>query len=240
MVARTEGADGKHGGVERIDVAGNDGLQRKNELTGGRNRVDRLVRPSAVSSAPFDCNVHGVDGSRHGAANEGERARGRRRRTVHGIDFFHRINLEKARVHHVLGACKAFFAGLEDEKRRAGEVWVLAEPVRKGEEPRGVAVVTAQVRDVWDSALIGHARFFRNRECVDVGAKAECASRARSAYEDRRSARKAAAFGEAEPIEFFFNEGERLRTVEADFGHPMKRPAQVDEVLRRFAAEEGV
>jgi len=69
-VARLDPADRQHGRLERIDLAGNDLLQRDDEVRQREDHVLRLVRQRAVPSLAGHVDVELVGGGHHVAVRD--------------------------------------------------------------------------------------------------------------------------------------------------------------------------
>ncbi|TDN00398.1 hypothetical protein CEE86_12995, partial [Lactobacillus crispatus] len=73
-MAGMEFANRDHGGIERIDAARHNRLQRGDELRADHHGIDAFVRPRRVAAEPFDVDIDLVGGGHDRAGADRERA----------------------------------------------------------------------------------------------------------------------------------------------------------------------
>ena len=241
--AGVQRTDGDHRHLLRIDVARHDGLQRHHQTGRGDDRVGGELRRRAVAARGVQRDRHVVAGGQRRAVAQHEPALRDAGHVVHREDGVAGKALEQALLDHQLCAAGVFLGGLEDQVQRAGEVDVVREVVRRGEQHRRVAIVAAGVHDAVVRAGPRLAAGFLDRQRVHVGAQAEPA-RAAAARQlaDDAGGRQPAVHGVAPGFQPL---GDDLRGAvfgQAEFGVAVQVAAQRDERvgLRLQCGEHGV
>ena len=176
------GMDHRHrddGGVDRLLVAGDDGLEGLHHLAGHRHRVDAVVRQRGVRALAGDADQELVARGHDRAAADREVAGGQARPVVHAEDRVHGEAIEQAVLHHLARAAAAFLGGLEDAVDGAGEALaVRGQFLRGGQQHRHMAVVAAGMHAARNAAGVREGVVLGHRQRIHVGAQADGAVRA--------------------------------------------------------------
>src|ERR1700709_1925464 len=113
--------DRQYRGLERIDVAADDGLQRLRQGGCDHHRVLGTLRHRAMRAIALDDDVEEISAGHRGSRQDRDLAVVEVRRVVQAVDLVAGKFLEQAVLDHRAGAAKAFFSGLEDEVQGAVE-----------------------------------------------------------------------------------------------------------------------
>ena len=131
--------------IERIHVAADDGLQRGDDLRGGDDRIDSLMRHRGMSAVSSDDDLEDVERGHDRAGANSEVADWHPRPVVHSEDSVARELVEESLLDHDSTTPFVLLGRLEDDVHRAGEVFRFGEVPCRTEQHRGVAVVSASV-----------------------------------------------------------------------------------------------
>src|SRR5690606_29064415 len=121
---------------DRVDGAGNDGLQRLDDRGTHDQRIDRAVRLGGVAAASGDVDGELIGCGHQRAGADGEGAGGDAGHVVHAEHLLDAPALHQAVLDHRLAAGAAFFRRLENDDGGAVEVAALGEVARGAEEHR--------------------------------------------------------------------------------------------------------
>ena len=168
-----EGTHRHDGGVLRIDVARDDGLQRRHDGRPGHDRVSGTVGHGAVAAHTFQRDRHIVGRRHHGPLPKREPALCDARHVVHREDRVARKALEQPLLDHQPRTARVLFGGLEDQVQRAGEAARFGQMPGGCQQHRGVPVMAAGMHHAIMGACPGLAGGFLQRQGVHVGAQAQ-------------------------------------------------------------------
>ncbi len=171
VFAATDLADGENDGVLGVGRAGDELVERADELGGGGDRVFGFVGTGGVAPLALDGELEQVAVGGHGSGAEADFAGAARRVDMQGKDFAD-VG-ECARFDHLGCARSGFFGRLKQGTPGDGPgELVLGGERREGEdraiEDGGVGVVAASVEDAVVGAAVGNLFFVLNAEGVDV------------------------------------------------------------------------
>ena len=158
---------------ERIDVARDDRMQRRDDVGADQHRVDALVRSGGMAALAGDLDVDAVARGQQRAGADGELADGDARHVVHAVDLLDAPALHQAVVHHGLAAGAALLGRLEDDDGGAVEVARLAQILGGAQQHGRVPVVAAGVHVARRLGGVGQAGDLRHGQRVHVGAHAD-------------------------------------------------------------------
>ena len=171
--AGVELADRQHGAVDRVDPAGNQGLQGAHHLRAHDDRVDREVRPRGVPAAAGDGDLDHVGGRVHRAGDHRHLAH-RQEAVIVGAE--HPVAgeaVEQPLLDHYPAAAAALLCGLEDEVHGAVEIARLGEVAGGTEQHRRMPVMAAGVHRPGIDRAVGEVVRLRHRQRIHVGAQAD-------------------------------------------------------------------
>ena len=162
-------ADGNDARVHGVELTGNQRLQRIDELSPDRNRIDAQMRPPAVAADALYRHPEGVGSGLERPYAEPEGAFVEQGFGVGTVDFLYVVLCENPGVNHGLRAFGDFFRGLKNPDDAAREVVVRPEVTKGTHQPRLMPVVTAGVRLPLMRALPRVRRGVGHWERIDVG-----------------------------------------------------------------------
>ena len=161
---------GDDGALDRVDDARHDVLKPADDLRGGCDRVDRLVRRRSVTALAADLDLEHVGGGGVRPAQDtdlAERVEREEMRAHDHVDALHDAGLDEL----ARAARPELLGVLEDEADLAVQlVAALVQSVQRRKQHRRVAVVAARVHD---AGVLGgelEAGLLLDRKRVDVGA----------------------------------------------------------------------
>ena len=226
-----------HETVDRVGRARHDRLQRKHDLAGDDDRIDRAVRHRRVSALAVDLDGK-FRGRRHDRAGpDGELADRQPRHVVHAEHLGDVEPLHHAVVDHHLAAAAAFLRRLEDQRHAAREVPRLREIFRSAQKHRRVAVMAAGMHLVWHGRGVRLSGDLVERQRVHVGAQADRPAGPQIAIDDPHDA------GSSEPrhhlvaaefLQLVGDERRRLVHVEQQFRLHVDLPAPFGDFVLQF------
>ena len=202
-------------GIERVQVARDDRLQRVDRVRGEQHRVFSLVRHRRMRALARRDDLEDVERAHQRPRAHAERARGHSGPVVHPVNGLHREPLEQALLDHHATAALVLLGRLEDEIRGAVEPFALRERARRGEQHRRVTVVAARVHLARHSRSVRHAGRLVDVQRVEIGTQANRRGRPSVAqHADHAGAGKPGVHIEAERAQLIGNEGARRRLLE--------------------------
>jgi hypothetical protein len=225
--------DREHRGLQRIDVAADDGLQRLRQRGCDNDGILGAFRHRAMRAIAVDHDVEEVGAGHRGAGQDGDLAMVEVRRVVQPIDLVAGEFFEQAILEHGARAAKAFFGRLEDEVHGAVEIAGLGEITRGAEQHGGVAVMAAAVKTAGNGRAPAQIGVFFHRQRVHVGAQANAFGARTLALEhaDHAGAAQPAMHLDAPSLELLGDDARRAHLLETDLGMGMKIPADRGEFV---------
>ncbi len=204
-MAGMEAGDADHRGLQRVDAAADQGLQRLHQGGTGQHRVGALVGHGGMAAAAVDGDFETIGAGHHRPFHHGEAARRQSRPVVQAEHHFHREFFEQAFLHHVLAAALVLLGRLEDEVDGAIEAALVAQShqrLGRAEQHRRVAVVAAGMHLPLVFRAVRKAVEFGQRQRVHVGAQADGAGAAAAGQPgDHAGAGQAAMHLDADGLE---------------------------------------
>ena len=170
-VAGMELAHRDDGGIQRIDAARHDRLQRGDQLRADQHGIDAFVRPRGVAAEPLDPDIDRVGRGHDRAGPDRERADRNARAVMHAIDLIDAEAVHQPVLDHRGGAGAALLGRLEDHHRIAGEIPGLGEIARGAQQHRGMAVMAAGVHLARRLGGVGQIGLLLDRQRIHVGAQ---------------------------------------------------------------------
>ena len=174
--AGVEGADRDHRGLQRIDIARDDALQRSNQLGADQHGIDGQMRIGGVAADAFDPDREVLGRGHDGARPHRERTDRHARPIVHAIDLLDAEAVHQPVLDHRQSARAALFRRLEDHDRRAGKIAGLGEILRGAQQHRGMAVMAAGVHLAGRLRGIREVGLLLDRQRVHIGAQPDHAA----------------------------------------------------------------
>ena len=171
--AGREGAGGDHGGLQRVDVAGHDGVERDDEVGDALHRVGGEMRHGGVAGFALHCDGEITGGGHHGAVMDHDGAGFQARPVMVAEHALAGELLEQAVLHHGGGAAETFLGRLEDQVDRAGPAGIIQQEFGRTKEGGGVAVMAAGVHLAGVPAGVWQVGRLQDRQRVHVGAQAD-------------------------------------------------------------------
>ncbi len=163
--------DGQDGGLQRIDVAADDGLQRLTDRHRDDNRILGTLRHGAMRAVAGDDDVEEVRAGHRGAGQDRDFAVVEIGRVVQSIQFITGEFVEQLVLDHGARAAETFLGRLEDEMHGAVEVFGFRQIARGTQKHGGVAVMTAAVEAAGNGGAPAQVGVFLHRQRVHVGAQ---------------------------------------------------------------------
>ena len=179
-------AQAHDGGVDRVDVAADDGLRGGDDVARDEHRVDRRVRMRAVAALAVDRDLDAVGGGHRRSRRDADAPRRQARPVVQRIHLLGGKALEQPVGDHRLGPGIALLAGLEDEVGRAVEAPGLVQVLGRRQQHRRVAVMAAAVHAPFVARLVRERVLLLHRQRIHVGAQAHRAPAAGARAVDHR------------------------------------------------------
>lgn len=165
--------DRNHQIVQRVMIAADDGLQRLRNATGGHHRIAGFVGHGAMTAHALNVNVkrinRGHDRPRRGVKS----AFGQVWSIVQRIDLRDVEPVHDTFLNHNVRAAALFLGRLKDQRHAAREVSRLGQITGCTQQHRGMPVMTAGMHLTGMFRGIVHARFFRDRQRIHVGAQSD-------------------------------------------------------------------
>ncbi|MNN29482.1 hypothetical protein D3C81_1430860 [compost metagenome] len=210
--------DRDHRGIDGALVAGNDPLQRRDDLRGGEDRVVAIVRHgrmralAAHDDAEFIARCHQ---RAHARAESADRHAGP---VVHAEHRIAGETREQPVLDHFARAAAAFLGRLEEQVNGAIEGLVLRKVVRRAEQHRGMPVVAACMHLARMLRAMAEGVGLLQRQGVHVGAQADGARAAAVAdHPDKPGGAEAAMHFDAPRLEVARDHVGRALFFEAEF-----------------------
>ena len=148
-------------------------MQRGRQMAGDHDRVDALLRPSAVGAFAGDGDVEECAAGVAHALAGGDLADRQAGRVVQAIDAVARETREQAIPQHRLRPAQALLGGLEDEVDGAVEGPGFRQVLSRAQQHRGVAVMAAGMHQAGVLAGVRQVGRLLDRQGVHVGAQAD-------------------------------------------------------------------
>ena len=187
-VAALHRADRQHHLVNRRHIARGNALCGGDDVGGHQHRVNAVLWPRAVPAFAGDDDLNPVHRRLHRAGRDADDALSGFGRVVDGVNLVAREALKQAVLHHGAGAGVAFFAGLEDQHRRAVKVAGFGQVTRCAHQHGGVAVVPAGVHQAGLGRFPGELVVLSHGQGVHVGPQPDHARAMHAPMAARRSA----------------------------------------------------
>ena len=160
-------------GFQRVQVAGQDGLEGQGELCRDHHGIHAQVRHGAVGAAAAQRDVERAAGGHDGAAGQSECAGRHAGPVVHAEHGLHGELFEQAVLDHAACAAAGFFGGLEDDVHDPVEIAVLRQVPCGRQQHGGVAVMAAGVHGAGVAAGVCKGVGFRHGQGVHVGTQTQ-------------------------------------------------------------------
>ena len=172
-VAAVDLRDADHTGVERMEVARDDGLQRADRVRDEQHRVLAGVGHRRVRALAGRDDLEDVERAHERSRAHREGARRLLRPVVHPVDRAHRKPVEEPFRDHHATAAFVLLGRLEDEIERPVEVLAPGERGGRAQQHRRVPVVPARVHLARDRRRMRDARLLVDVQRVEVRAQAD-------------------------------------------------------------------
>ncbi len=172
-VAAVHLGDADDAGVQRMQVAGDDGLQRLDRVRGEQHRILALVGHRRVGALAGDDDLEDVERTHQRPGPRRDAAGRQLRPVVHPVDRAHREAVEQPLLDHHPPAAFVLLGGLEDEVDGAGAIPALRQGGRRAEQHGRVAVVSAGVHPALVAGGVRDSGLFVDVQRVEVGAQAD-------------------------------------------------------------------
>ncbi len=227
--ARFQAADGDDGGIDRVDFARDEGLDRSDQESGNDDCVGGLVGPGAVPALTLHLDAEAIRLCRDHAAGDHDLADAVMMRDVTAEDGVDAI--EHAAVQNHPRAAPTFFSGLKHEQH-VGRRRLPGQQRRGAEHHRHVGIVTAGVHLAFDGGGERQVGVLRPGQGVHLGPQRNCrplGTLPRQAP-DHRAAFAGIGIADAETLELLLDEPGSMLFLERKLRMAVKRPPQLDHV----------
>ena len=161
-------AHGDDGGLQRIDVAGDDRLQRHQQVARRHHRVAGEMGQRGVAGMAVDRDGDARAGRHHRPVMHRDGARIEPRPVVEAEDALHREAVEQAVREHGARPAAALLGGLEDEMHGARPARIARQQGGGAEQGGGVAVMPAGMHHAGFGGGMGGAGRLRDGQRVHV------------------------------------------------------------------------
>ena len=142
------------------------------------------MRHRGVATLAADLDGESIARAHHRAGRDAELSDRHAGPVVHPENGLHGKFSEQTVVDHALGACTAFFGGLENSVNRAVKILVFCQVACRVKQHRGMPVVTATVHFSRVATGMLKGVELLHGEGVDIGAQPNCAGSGCAARDD--------------------------------------------------------
>ena len=173
---RLDRADRHHHLFQRVHIAAGDGLQRHDDMRGDQRGIHAIMRLGGVTALAGDDDLDLVGCGHQRAGTNGEMAHRNARHVVHAVHLLNAEPGDHAILHHFPPATAALLRRLKDHHRGAIEIPRLRQILRRPQQHRSMAVMTASMHLAMGFGGIGDAGLFNDRQRVHICPKADDAA----------------------------------------------------------------
>jgi hypothetical protein len=180
-LACMERTDRDDSGLQGVEVAGDDGLEGRDDLGRDDNGVHRLLGDGSVATFALDGEVKEFDRSHERARANTDRTEGELIPEMETDDGINIWVLEGSGFDHRFSSTRSFLSGLEDEFDGAREVGgfgeVAGEVLGRAEGDRRMSIMATGMHLARDLGAIGDSIGLLDRQSIHIGSNRESAAR---------------------------------------------------------------
>ena len=230
--AAFDGAKRDYGGVDRIDIARDDRLQRDDQVPRGEHGITCQMRHAGVSGVALDRERDPPSARHDDPVMDRDRAGSESGPVVKAEDPRHRKPLEQAVGDHRASTAIAFLGRLKDEMHRSAPACVGGEQSRRTKQRCRVSVMAAGMHDAGMARGIGQPAHLGDRQRVHVRAQPDAGVRMSARQRrDHAVASDPGLEGNAEFGQPLLHEGGRQLFLQGQLGVRMQMAAPPGECL---------